>query len=114
MSRRIEIDCAELRRLYTDEQLGIMAIAQRYGCSGTTIGNRLRACNIQARPSRFQPIDIPLGELRRLYEVEGVLLREIAGQFGVSMGTILNRLRVMNLTRRRQCVKEAESLYVCV
>lgn len=100
MAQRISIPCDELRRLYEDERQGTIAIAAHYGCSPATISTYLRRCSIAARPSRFQPIDLPADELRRLYLDERLPIAEIARRFGVSTSTISNRRRALHLPIR--------------
>ncbi len=102
MPRQITIPCDELRRLYEDEHLGTVAIAQRYGCSATTISLHLRKCNILARPSRFQPHTVSPEELRRLYLEEKLPIREIARRLGISVSTFNNRRRALNISRRKR------------
>jgi AraC-like DNA-binding protein len=100
MARRIDIFCAELRHLYEDERLGIVAIAARYGCSSTTISLRLRDCGVPTRETRFQSRDIPADELRQLYEVERWPIAAIARHFGVSISTVGNRRRMLGIPIR--------------
>ncbi len=105
MSRRIIIDCTELRWLYEEQRLGTVAIARRYGCSPTTISNRLRNCGVPVRPSRFQPCPISPDELYRLYVVERLPIKEIAQRLGVSLGTVGNRRRALGIPRRPRSLK---------
>jgi transcriptional regulator of aromatic amino acid metabolism len=100
MPRRIPIACEELRRLYEHEKMGIVSLAQRYGCSPSTISNRLHHCGIPVRSSRFQPRHVPPDELRRLYEDERLPLKEIASRLGVSVSTIGNRRRALGIPPR--------------
>jgi transposase-like protein len=100
MPTRLKIDCDELRRLYEEEEYGTVALAQHYGCSPATISNRLRDCGIAVRSSRFQPVDIPADELRRLYLVECLPLQAIARRFGVSTRTIMHRRRALGIPTR--------------
>lgn len=100
MPRRVDIDCTDLRRLYEEERMDTVALAQRYNCSATTISKRLRECNIQIRPSRFQPSQINTDELRQLYEIERLPVSEIAQRFGVSVSTIGNLRRSLGIPVR--------------
>lgn len=100
MRRTIDIPCDELRQLYEDEQMGIVLLGQRYGCSPTTISKRLHACGIATRPSRFQPSTISEDEFRRLYEVEQWSIHAMARHFGVSVSTIGNRRRAWGIAVR--------------
>lgn len=94
------LSCSELERLYLEEQLGVAAIAQRFGCSPATISNWLRRCNIATRSGRFQPIDVPRELLERLYAEERLSIGEIATRLGVSTGTVANRRRTYGIPRR--------------
>ena len=103
MPTRIKMDCEELRRLYEEDLLGVVALAQRYRCSATTISNRLRACGIKTRSARFQPIQVSQEKLRHMYEVERLPVKEIAHRLGVSTSTIGNRRRKFGIpVRSRQ------------
>jgi uncharacterized protein YjcR len=100
MPKRIQIEKNELRRLYEDKGLGIVAIAERYGCSPTTISNRLRECGISVRSSRFQSCHISADELRHLYETERLPLHEIATRLGVSISTIHKHRNALGIPPR--------------
>jgi hypothetical protein len=52
----VETDVAELRRLYLDEGLSMSALAERCGCSLTTIWRKLKAAGIEARPDGGSPL----------------------------------------------------------
>lgn len=100
MARGPTIDCAELRRLYEEERLGVAAIAARAGCSPPTISSRLRRCGVAMRPTRFVARPVAPELLRRLYEEERLPLRLIAAALGVSVGTVHNRRRALGLPAR--------------
>lgn len=100
MAVRVACSCGELRRLYIDDGLGVVAIAARLGCSPPTVSNWLRRCGIPARASRFRARPVAHEELERLYSVEGLTLRAIAVRLGVSIGTVNNRLRAYGIPRR--------------
>src|SRR5229473_4868045 len=51
----VEADAAELRRLYMDEGLSMSALAERFGCSLTTIWRKLKANGIDSRPDGDLP-----------------------------------------------------------
>lgn len=100
MPRRIDFACNELRTLYEDMHLGTVTIAQRYGCSPTTIAKRLRECGARIRSSRFEPRVVSEAELRQLYLTERLPLRDIAHRLGVSISTVSNRRRMFGIPRR--------------
>ncbi len=100
MARRVKLPCDELRRFYIDEHQGTVALAQYYGCSPTTIARRLHECGIPVRPSRFQARVISADELRRLYEVERLPIRDIAQRLQISPSTIGNRRRTFGIPAR--------------
>lgn len=100
MAAQMASSCGELRRLYVDEGLGVVAIGARLGCSPPTVSNWLRRCGIPARPSRFQTREVPRERLEQLYSVEGLPLRAIAARLGVSVGTVNNRIRAYGIPRR--------------
>lgn len=97
-----ELPCDELRRLYEGERLTTLQIATRYGCSPTTAANWLRRCGIALRDARYQQRPIPLEELTRLYVAEQWPIKAIAQHFGVSVGTIYNRLRAYRIPARKR------------
>jgi transposase-like protein len=51
----VETDAAELRRLYLEEGLSMNALADRFGCSLTTIWRRLKAAGVESRPDGSTP-----------------------------------------------------------
>jgi transposase-like protein len=51
----VETDALELRRLYLEEGLSMSALAERCGCSLTTIWRKLKAAEIEARPDGGTP-----------------------------------------------------------
>jgi transposase-like protein len=51
----VKADVAELRRLYVDEGLSMSALAERSGCSLTTIWRKLKAARIESRPDGGLP-----------------------------------------------------------
>jgi TyrR family helix-turn-helix protein len=112
MTPSITLPDAEIRALYTTGQ-STTALARRYGCSPTTVANRLRSYGITLRPSRFRSIPIPEAALRQLYLVEQLPIAMIAAVFNVSPGTISNRRRRYGIPirpRRRATVALSDSL----
>lgn len=102
MARRVEVNCDEVRQLYEDQNVGIVPLAQRYGCSPTTIAKRLHKCGVKMRNSRFQLRPVSPDELRLFYEVERLPIKEIAERLGVSVSTIGNRRRELGIPVRRR------------
>ena len=92
--------CAELHHLYIDEQLGVVAIGGKLGCSAATVSNWLRRCGIPTRSGRFQARVVSETLLEQLYSVEALPLHEIARRLGVSVGTINNRRRAYGIPKR--------------
>jgi transposase-like protein len=76
-------------------------LAQRYGCSPTTIARHLRLRGITLRRSRFKAIQIDEAALRRLYLGERQTIAAIAAHFGVSASTIGNQRRRYGIPARR-------------
>ncbi len=102
MPRRItHISCDELRHLYEADGLSTTAIAERYGCSATTISYRLRYCGIPSRLGQFQPRGINLEELHRRYESDEPL-SDIARDMGISKSTIHTYRRKLGWVSRSE------------
>ena len=99
------LPCDELRHLYEREQLTTLQIAARYACSATTAANWLRRCGIVLRDARYQPRTIPLDALEQLYVDEQQPIKAIAQHFGVSVGTIYNRLRAYQIPSRKKAAR---------
>lgn len=100
MTERIILTCAELERLYVHEGLSQANVAAALGCSVATIANRLRRCGIPARDGRFRGRPLPAAVLAQLYSDEGLPLRAIAAQLGVSVGTVHNWRRAYGIPTR--------------
>lgn len=103
------LPCDELRHLYESERLTTLQIATRYERSPTTAANWLRRCGIALRDARYQRRTIAPDELERLYVAEQQPINAIAQHFGVSVGTIYNRLRAQQIPSRRK----AAALLLC-
>jgi transposase len=96
------LPCDELRHLYERERLTTPQIAARYGCSPATAANWLRRCGVALRDARYQQRPIAIEELVRLYVIEQRPIKVIARHFGVSAGTIYNRLRAHHIPSRKK------------
>ena len=87
----------ELRKLYVDEGLTTVEIAQRYDVTPGGVRARLVAAGVPMRSSRISLND---DEIRRLYVDEGWIMSEIADELGVTAGTVRNRLLAMGVKLR--------------
>ncbi len=101
MARRANISCAELAALYQAGQ-STTRLAVRYGCSPTTIANRLRRCGVPVRRARFQSADVPEEALRAQYSDARLPIADIAANFGVSVSTIGNKRRLYGIPTRNR------------
>jgi hypothetical protein len=99
--------CAELRLLYEDHELGIVAIGARLGCSGSTVANWLRECGITLRSGQFKRRAVSGHLLRQLYSVERLPIREIAARLGISVSGVNSWRRALGIpTRPRRATYE--------
>lgn len=96
---RFNFDPTELYRLYVDELMSSYDIADRYGCSPTTVFAALEQHGISVRkkgnaargkPQRF---NIPIIESSYYYIVERWSLEQVAMRFGCTTPTIASRFR---------------------
>src|SRR5215217_6612981 len=92
MPQNLLLPCDQLCSAYLAGQ-STTTLAQRYGCSPTTIARHLRVCSITLRASRFAPAQLEEATLRRLYLDERWSIAAIAAHFGVSASTIGNQRR---------------------
>lgn len=97
--RQLTLPSQELCASYAAGQ-STSALARRYRCSPTTVAKRLRAHGVTLRSSRFIPIAIDAGSLRRLYLDERRTIAAIAAHFGVSASTIGNKRRRYGIPAR--------------
>ena len=100
MCKALPLPCDELCRLYEEEQQTTITLSHRYGCSITTVANRLRRCGVTLRDGRFKTKVVPRDELLRLYVIEQWPINRIARHFGISVGTLYNRLDAADVPRR--------------
>jgi hypothetical protein len=103
MPLNVLLPCDELSSAYLAGQ-STTALARRYGCSPTTIAKNLHACGITLRPSRFAPVAVDEGALRRVYLDERWPIAAIAAYFGVSASTIGNKRRRYAIPIRERSV----------
>ena len=99
MTQRVTLPCDELRTRYAAGQ-STTALARHYGCSPTTVAKQLRACGVEVRDARFQPLDVDLALLRRLYLDERLPIAEIAARLGISVASVGNLRRRANIPTR--------------
>jgi transcriptional regulator of aromatic amino acid metabolism len=92
MPRNLLLPCEQLCSAYLSGQ-STTILAQRYGCSPTTIAKKLRLCGITPRPSRYAPAQVEEAVLRQLYFEQRWPIAAIAAHFGVSTSTIGNQRR---------------------
>jgi hypothetical protein len=109
MPQNVLLPCDELCSAYLAGQ-STTALARLYGCSPTTIAKNLRACGIMLRPSRFAPVSIEEGALRRVYLDERWPIAAIAAYFGVSASTIGNKRRRYGIPIRARYAASAQTV----
>lgn len=104
--RSIEIDRPTLERLYVTERLSLAAIAAKVGVSAESVRHRLVEFGIDRHPAQRRfAVDVPEEELRRLYEVEKLGVKDIAAQIGATYNGTLNalgRAGIQRVARGRQ------------
>ena len=71
----------------------LRALAQKYGTSDQTVARRLREAGETIRNEERAVSPMPLDEMRRLYEDEGVPASDLAKQTGLALQTVQARLR---------------------
>jgi hypothetical protein len=101
--RRIDIPEGLLRRLYYEEGLSQVKIAERIGCDERVIRDRMREFGMEPKsPADYKWLHIPEALVRKLYCQDGLSLTQIAEQSGCSGGVVLRRLQVYGIDRRPQ------------
>lgn len=78
---------------YLDEGLSFEACADHFGCSSSTIENRLHQYDIPTRPTGSDPVEISESELRELYVESGLSTVDIAEMYDCHNSTISNKLK---------------------
>jgi DNA-binding Lrp family transcriptional regulator len=97
MTQKIDLPVEELTRLYVDERMTLPEIAERFGTTQWTIGNRLRDAGVQKRSRGSRPSLVDPEELERLYRT-GVPVTELAKRFGRSQPWISKTLKARGIT----------------
>jgi transposase len=106
---RVEVSDDNIRRLYTSAGHTAAEIAAHFGCPTTTVYSRLQRLGVPRRPAeprqRKRPAD---NELRRLYDDEGLSLRQLAQRFSVTPQAVRNWLVAADIPRRPPAAFEHE------
>ncbi len=105
MTKRTDISCEELARLYSDELQSAPEIAERAGYSVETIYNRLGECGIPIRSMSeaarlARGIEVSRETLRGLYIDNQLSIAEIAERYQCSPTTIHRRLKTFGIEAR--------------
>jgi transposase len=83
----------ELAKKYLDEGLSFEDCAEHFGCSSSTIENRLHQYDIPTRPPGSEPGEIKETDLRELYVDMGLSTVEIAEMYDCHNSTISSKLK---------------------
>jgi transposase len=106
---RTDVSDDDIRRLYTSEGQTAAEIAAHLGCPATTVYNRLQRLGVPRRPAvprtRIRPAD---DELRRLYDGEGLSLRQLAERFSVTRQAVHQWLVAAAIPRRPPAAPEED------
>ncbi|WP_206541951.1 hypothetical protein [Leucobacter celer] len=100
--RLTEEDDRLIRHLYVDEELGLVKVAARIGCSDSTVLEHLVRMGIPRRSSKAASVIPPerLEKMRYLYEVEGLGTRSVAQRIGLPEGQVRRHLIAAGVTLR--------------
>ena len=98
--RSIQIDQSTLERLYVTERLSLAAVAAKVGASAESVRHRLAELGIErhAAQRRFA-VSAPEEELRQMYEVEKLSVKDIAARLGATYNATLNALERAGIQR---------------
>ena len=101
--QRYQISIEEIRRMYLNEGLSLHSIAVHFGCSDTTIRDRvIEAGFLKAQTfvqKRYKRLLIGESELRKLYLEDGLSDMEISRRYGVCNITVANRRKHYGIKR---------------
>lgn len=111
--RYVRFDVEEVRRLYWDESMSMVAIAERFGVGfsavrgffklhGVPIRSRSDYARLGAEQSDKVRLFASADELRRAYVEEGKSLRAVGREFGVSHVQVLKAMRKYEIPRRER------------
>lgn len=95
---KVDVDKAELERLYVTEGLDGHEVARRLGVSSDVLYDRLHRFGIPIRRSKDLPSE---EELRQLYIVEGLNMRDIGKSLGIAKERIGERIRQLGIPVRK-------------
>lgn len=90
-----------LREKYHGEGLSMQEIGGLAGVSSATILERMRQAGIETRDKADLGRLVPEDDLRRMYEDEGMTMREIADEVGASTQAISTRMNRWGIEARR-------------
>lgn len=96
-------DASTMRHLYLTEELPIVVVAERLGCSRKTVQRWLKRHGIESRGHSQEPrnkLDLDEERIRDLYENQMWSGSEIAEEMGCDPPVIYKRLRRMGIERR--------------
>lgn len=107
----VDLPEEEVRRLYYDERWSQSQIAAHFGVDTGLISGRMRRWGMEVRTRQEYAAETGTREeLERLYYEEGRTLKQIAAHFGVTDGTIRNRMKGFGSGRRRRGSTRAVSI----
>ncbi len=119
--KEFHIPKKELKRLYYDLGWTQAQIGEHYGCSTTTVYQRMQEYGLETRHvSEYYRIEIPCTELHKLYIVQEWTQEQIAAHYGCDSTTIQRKLRGCGIpihpSRGRPCIEipcaELRELYM--
>ena len=101
---KIIISEQDFIRMYVEECLPVVTIAQRIGCSVGAINHIRRKYNLPARLNMKKQVLITKEDLVQLYEIEIQSADQISKLYNCSKSTILNRIQDFNIVPRQHDV----------
>lgn len=97
----VDIPQEEVARLYYEEGLTQEQIGEIYGVSFSGISQRMRKWGMETRTQSDYKIEIQKELLEELYYNQRLTLKQIAEIFGVTDGTVANRMKEYGMKRRK-------------
>ena len=98
--QEVQVDPTELHYLYFELGLSKEKTCEALGISRTPFDRVLKEQGWDARSAGFQPIEIDIDDLRKLYISEELTLKETARRLGISTRTLTRFFENHNLERR--------------